>query len=541
MRTKAHLIASVYLVFLVSGSLFGIGEKTVSLGGESLSKMAGYYSGLVTVSRVRPTPVLALSSARSGDPVLDMSLSFDEGEPSLFRDSAGNYRLTASPLLAAVDRRNARAGFGAVLFSRASQVGSTAVGAQLVIEAQGRAALFSAGNRINDFTLEFWLHPVNLENGEEILLWSSTLPGQAGSMSSHLLQRVKCVSSRNRLQWSFHNFFVSPDGAKNIDVNIGGVSPVVPRTWSHHLIRFDSNTGLIEYLMNGKSEAIAYATPTGRESGEVYTPLVGGSGRFVLGSFSGIMDEFKVHGAYEQEATLRRYPARGGRIETTAIDLGAGNNSVRRIDAFGGRTSIANASLTSDYRQNGSFRFADNSEMQFFIRSSSNPHLWDSPWMSVTLGADFAEEVSGRYIQLAVDFYPSFDGETSPFLEEIRVTYLPDEPPIPPGRFTAVALDGAVQLQWQGSPSRNAKGYLVYYGTASGEFFGTGSLLGVSPVDVGNRTSVVIDGLENGTLYFFCVAAYSDSGAAGLRPGEFSREIRSRPLLGLSATSPARP
>jgi hypothetical protein len=164
-------------------------------------------------------------------------------------------------------------------------------------------------------------------------------------------------------------------------------------------------------------------------------------------------------------------------------------------------------------------------------------------------------------MQMAVDFYTSADGETSPYLSELRVIYSAAEPPPPPVHVAAVAKDGAVELSWKASPSRDVNGYMVYYGTSRGEYFGDHAILGstvrLSPIDVGNRSSVRIDGLTNGTLYYFAVAAYDkpgtqDRGAQVVLPepgrqivepdrvmqpgrqvtqsGEFSREVAARPL-----------
>jgi hypothetical protein len=77
-------------------------------------------------------------------------------------------------------------------------------------------------------------------------------------------------------------------------------------------------------------------------------------------------------------------------------------------------------------------------------------------------------------------------------------------------------------------------GYVVYYGTASGEYFGDHAILEGAvvkpPVNVGNRTAVRIEGLTNGALYYFAVAAYSTAGGGWSEPGGFSREAAARPL-----------
>jgi hypothetical protein len=95
-----------------------------------------------------------------------------------------------------------------------------------------------------------------------------------------------------------------------------------------------------------------------------------------------------------------------------------------------------------------------------------------------------------------------------------------------------VAKDGAVELSWKASSSRETGGYLVYYGTARGEYFGDRAV----PIDTGNRTSLRIEGLSNGTLYYFAVAAYNrpvsafEPGRLVIEPGDFSREVAARPL-----------
>jgi hypothetical protein len=570
MKNKLYLMVILYLFFACSGSLFCIGEKTVSLSGGDIWKLADYREGITEASLIRTGSVLVLSSGGGSRAVetavsrtrtttgpayisevpqgragLDLFLSFDEGRHDRFRDSAGNYQIITSPSLTAVDRRYARSGSGAVLFSGSE---SSQKGNPLTVKAQGNSALFAANKRIGDFSIEFWLNPQNMENGEQILLWISSLPAQStpgmrSSSENHIYQRILCVASKNRLQWSFLGFFLSPDTKRSLDINITGQSAIVPKIWSHHLIRFDSVTGMIEYSVNGKVEAIDYASSTRREGGEVYTPVAGEGGAFVLGGdFSGLMDEFMIHGGLAPVPAIQKYPLRGGRIETSAIDLGDGRNSILKIEASGGRTQIQNARTGSEYKRNGQFRFSDDSEMQFFIRSSNNPYRWDSAWYPVTPGADIEGAVSGRYVQIAVDFYPSADGEASPYLEEIRIIYMPDEPPLPPARLTAVAMDGAVQLQWRSSPDSTTAGYLVYYGTTGADYLGEDAALGVSPIDVGKRNTVGIDGLKNGTLYYFRVAAYNHKDSNNITAlqrteyhiGDFSAEVRARPLTGLS-------
>ena len=544
MKKESLFIHIVYIFLLVSGSVYGLGEKTLLLGGDAAWKTAEFRAGITEITAVRPHPVLSLcSSAGSSaagyfaaagvsgnyaaltESALDLSISFDEKDSGLFRDSAGNYKVTVSPEIEAVDRRYTRAGDGAVLFGGTASPVSTGSG-PIVIEPRSRNALFTPGNRFRDFTIEFWIYPLSLENGEQILSWVSSIPVNGG----YAIQRILCVAAKNRLQWSFVNFFTSSGGSR-INVELSGDSPVVPKTWSHHLVRFDAVTGMVEYIVNGGGEAIVYATPAGRENGEVYTPVAGNGGVLTLGErFTGLMDEFKIHSVCAGRSSIQKYASAGGRVETSAVDLGKINSRVLRVDVSGGRTGV-----NSEFRENGRFRFSDDSEMQFFIRAGENPYRMDeNAWTGFTPGADITADIHGRYVQLSVNFYPSADGETSPYLDEVRVIYIPDEPPLPPANLTAVAVDGGVMLRWKQSPDVNTDGYLVYYSPVRGELFGEDAALGRSPIDAGKRNSLLIDGLKNGTLYYFRVASYDNAGSDNYNIGDFSREVTARPLAGIS-------
>jgi hypothetical protein len=550
MKKEPCFILIVYLFLCFSGSLYGVGEKTISIGGASAWGQIEKQIDVAEVTWVRPHPVLVLSSASRGkspeeDRLLDLALSFDESRPGLFRDETGNYRVVVvspgdtagSSVLEAADRRWARAGTGAALFSgyTAPSAGAGNGGGPLIIEPRSRGALFSADSQIRDFTLEFWLYPLNMANGEQILSWISSRPlprtegRDAGTGNrEYAFQRILCTAVKNRLQWTFLDVFSAADASGHVSITLDGVSPVTPKTWSHHLIRFDSDTGMLEYLVNGQTEAIDYASSTRREGGEVYIPVMGGGGSFTLGNrFMGLLDEFRIYGASIGRPEIQRYASRGGRIETRPIDLGEGCSGVLKVEAFGGRTAVFRGRVFNEYAGSGDFRFEDDSAVQFFIRAGDNPYAWTGgDWRPFIPGAALPWNFRGRYLQFAADFYPSGDGGTSPYLEEIRISYRPDEAPLPPSRVSALAGDGAVELNWRSSPDADAAGYLVYYGKVRGEYFGDDAISGASPIDAGKRNSLRIEGLENGTLYFFALAAYDRTDHAG----EFSREVSARPL-----------
>jgi hypothetical protein len=192
---------------------------------------------------------------------------------------------------------------------------------------------------------------------------------------------------------------------------------------------------------------------------------------------------------------------------------------------------MAGGIIQNEYTGSGNLRFANNSMVQFFIRAADTPYRWttdESEWLPFEPGTDLTGDIRGRYVQLAAAFYPSGDGEGTPYLDEIRMVYRRDDPPQPPSMVTAIARDGAVDISWKPSPDKDLSGYLVYFGTSAGEYFGESSIQGVSPINAGKQTSVRIDGLKNGTLYYFTVAVYDRNNPANA--GAFSREVSARPL-----------
>ena len=541
MNKRFIFILTVYINLIICGSVFvqsghAIGERIVSIGGAVGWISAEKKTGIIEAAGIRSNSVLMLSSApglsgsgygytsASGvlgifssmaEPSVDMYVSFDD---RIIRDAAGNYRIKAEANPERVDRVLARSGTGALLFG--------GVDDSVTIEPQSRSALFSPGNLIGDFTIEFWIYPLNMENGERVFSWVSSVSynGNTGA------QRIQCTASRNRMNWTFTNFFVKNNSAF-LNLELTGVSPVIPKTWSHHLVRFDSKTGMLEYLVNGNSESIVYSTMTRRESSEVFLPSAGNNGYFMLGeNFKGLFDELKIHSVCAGRTSVQKYPISGGRMESSFIDTGDLSSQIVRVDAAGGRTG---KSVKNEYIENGNFKFNDDTQMQFFIRSSENPWtLKSKPWTAFVPGEEI-KNISGRYAQIAVDFYPSADGETSPYLEQVKLVYLAGEPPFPPQNVTAVAVDGGVILRWKPSPDVNTDGYLVYYSSVRGELFGKGADLGNSPIDAGMTNNILITGLQNGTLYYFKVAGYDELADGSYNTGEFSTEVTARPLVQL--------
>lgn len=135
--------------------------------------------------------------------------------------------------------------------------------------------------------------------------------------------------------------------------------------------------------------------------------------------------------------------------------------------------------------------------------------------------------MKARYIQLRVELFPDGTRTRSPRVSDLTVVFEPNPPPAPPAGLMATAGNGKVTLTWRKVNDLDLKGYEVYYGSAPHNYLGTGATQGDSPIDAGSATTIEIDGLENGSLYYFAVAAYDTSEPRQL--SEFSPEVSARP------------
>lgn len=83
--------------------------------------------------------------------------------------------------------------------------------------------------------------------------------------------------------------------------------------------------------------------------------------------------------------------------------------------------------------------------------------------------------------------------------------------------FAESASGGTLTLAWDHNTDARTAGYLVSYGTQSGKYTRT--------VKAGYVTSVKVNGLTDGTLYFFVVQSYDKDDVAGPRSPEVSGRV----------------
>jgi hypothetical protein len=289
---------------------------------------------------------------------------------------------------------------------------------------------------------------------------------------------------------------------------------MVPGDWHHHLLRYDSRIGLLEYLMDGVPEAVAYTTDSGRERGAVLLPSIGdaGPGQVKVGAgFTGFVDELRISRAFVEEPNLDRYSSDLGVFVSRTFDLGFTGTRLKRINAV--------------------YRAPGDSAVYFYYRMTDRPDADTSgvPWTQFEAGQplDRAPPSRGRYLQVMIELYPDGSRRQTPEVSELRLVYEQDLPPAPPTGLYAEAGDGRVSLYWSSVNEEDVAGYLVYYGSQPGSYHGRDSDLGPSPIDVGRVTNVEVTGLTNSRLYYFALVAYD--GTDPPHRSLFSRELSARP------------
>ncbi len=440
----------------------------------------------------RGAPDIVIRDAEySRDADTDLLLHFNSLP---FRSQTPYYDVSTSGVEVSTD--NARLGAGAAAFRGVGDQSGRGV-----FLAPQPGALFGPGTVWDSFSIEFWIYPATMADGESVLNWT----GVDSAGDKRIQQQISAEIRDRRIRWRFTNVFETGT-AERFSLSVTALSTLVPRRWSRHALRFDASIGLLEYLVDGRPEGIAYATSSGREAGTVYRVRIGESPgpHVTIGSeFVGFLDEVRITRRFADVSGIERTVGPHGSVISRPVDLGA------RSARFIGIDSVDDRPAATDILYY--YRIGD---------TIADDDIVDAEWQVLRSGEALDPEPRGRFVQVRAELFA--DHRASPRLSKISVRYREPAPPVPPSHVTASASDGAVTLRWRPVLDESVSGYVVYYGDRPGRY------VFATPIDVGRETEYTIDNLENGRLYFFAVAAYDEPRRAGRIP--LSREISARPV-----------
>ena len=493
---KKQTLLTICIVSLLGGLCRPLGarEEAIVLGrGDAWQGLSRVENLMLVAGRWGNLDIVLADNAYPDGEEADLLFHFDSPP---FADASQVYHVRAN---------------GALLSSRVTARGSGSAGFEATrggLElTPGAEALFGPDSWPGDFSIEFWLYPLLLEQGEEILLCR----GSRWQEQRSLDQLVSASVRDRKLSWRFENFFLPASGEEFLLV-LEGITPLIPKRWSHHLLRYRRADGLLEYLVNGVPEAVAYATGTNEEDGALLAPHLEAAGPAPLvigGGYTGFIDELRISRMFEEAPRLSRYDNRTGRAVSRVFDLGYSGTAVRRIASV--------------------FEQPQDAEVYFFYRLADALDGAREPasgWVQFHPGSPL-EGARGRYVQVMMELFPNGRRDRTPEVSELRIVYEKDLPPVPPAGLRVEAGDGKVVLSWRPVNERDVRGYRIYYGEAPGNYLGRGADEGDSPLDVGDVTRFEISGLQNGRLYTFAVAAYDSTDPPHL--SRFSREVSARP------------
>ncbi len=476
-------------------------SKTVKLGGESGWDNLAYAIDVVKGKGRFGYDCIELSTdIPAVTSKTDAQITFDG--PIIY-DSTGHYEISQNTLLLT---KNAVKGQGAAMSS----------GLEKGLLLKGNSdALFGHSGLTGSFSIEFWLCPSVAENGEVIWSWRSSINDSSFSQ----YQRITASFINNHLEWKFDNIFI---GYKDSEITLSGFTNIIPEKWSRHTLSYDQETGLLEYLVDGRTESVKYITSTGHQWGNVCYPVLGvKAGIEICPQYIGKIDNIHIERSPHMEKTSKLYSTGN---ETYKID--GGSFAIQPV-------RIAQASIIN--KVDVIANVPEQTAIRLYIRSGDNQYEWNDfypEWKKLNPGEEI-HGVSGQYFQIAAQLLPDGKCEVSPSITEICVSYTEPPEPLPPFTLAAQSLDEAIKLTWSYSVDDTAGGYYVYYGTHSGEYLGRFAVEGDSPVDVGNTSSCIISGLQNGTMYYFAIAAYSRYDKT--LTGNLSKEVFARPATEATA------
>ncbi|MDX9799848.1 MAG: LamG-like jellyroll fold domain-containing protein [Spirochaetia bacterium] len=487
----------VLLMILPAFSLFAV-ERELVLGGEEW-KADKIENIELNKNQAGENSLVIRGGQYSPDSLTELLIHFNDLP---LTDSAGNFEVTENKASISTGRK--KYGSGAGLFNGEREA--------VVLDRLESRSIFPGKIYSGDFSIEFWIYGQNFNDSETIFYFDS-YTNRDGNL---IPQFFKCYFQDRKVVWNISNFFLPADSSQ-FELMLSGSKRLVPGKWSHHLLRYSSLTGLMEYLVDGIPDASIYANKAERETGEYYPFYSGEKGRIIIGdNFTGLIDELRLKLAWVDDYRLSKFRDYSGVYISQPLDLGHSKSSIFNIE-------------TRSFQPSGT-------DIQYYysLDDFKKLHAENSPeWKKFTPG--FINGEGGRFLRIKAVLYSDGEMNSSPSISWIKIRYDQKTPPPPPQTVRAEAGNGKVRVKWNEIADPDLDGYYVYFGEKPGKYFGSQERSVPSPIDAGKSNEVVIENLENGRIYYFSVVSYyktaSSFGTSIINEGgRFSSETSARPL-----------
>ncbi len=427
--------------------------------------------------------------------------------------------------------------------------------------------LFEAGRNIESFNISFWIYPATMTNNEVILRIGSQFFNQQTDMIED--QSIVCYIFNGRIVWKFNGLFIGSDGTQK-SVTVEGYSRINLKEWNSVVMSYNEFTGLTKLVVNGVEDGVALVTSDGTTRGNVL-PLrynIRNQCRIVIGeSYIGGIDEFYINrgltGERQNNANSNNrivsrvfQPSRyGGRISNPQYRYQNRNNSdvffyIRcsdqpfAPDSYGTTRLPERIPLMDFLRITGRLSSAEREFIELMYLREDYDYVLNRAvqerdknnilailmkygffWKNINNIAN--SQISGKYFQWQAVFMPGSSSTVSSTFMGLTLNFTPYNPPSKPQNLEVAFIDGKIYLKWTLNSEQDLKGYMIYYGNASGEYFGSNASEGGSPIRIGKVNNYIITGINDRRIYYFRITAYNDDNAES--ESEFSDEVFVRP------------
>ena len=463
-----------------------------------------------------------ISYDRNPDPLsTDIVFSFSKGSSLCSADDTGRYGVSYAQYDAAKDEHTA-GGSAALFYKREHRID---------IIPRENLWLSSHGD-LGSFSIEMRVCPLVAKEGAVLFSRIGYLSGARNGLEIKI--------HNGRLTAYFYGVFDDKECLR-ADKVISARTRIAEKKWQHYLLSYDRVTNKLSQVIDGREESAVFMTETGQPYEGALTPSFSGSDmpKTVLAKdYSGYLDEFRIsYRSYDDlkqsgDLASKRYrelrmsgrtPVNKEGVMTS--DVGVFDTTGTRVNLFawdgkyGGDTFSWFELRTSDVKF-----FRDDMRLKWYRIANNQRDIWKVMTDEGVL--------RGRYYQWRAHLIPSPDGEHSPEIRNIRLSYeLDAAPEVPQAVEVTQTGDRTVVLKWRKNVEYDLGGYKIYYGVRPGRYDGVlrrvnGKVL-ANDLSSAHHMAVEISNslieenreldsggvleypvMKNNVLYYFAVSAY---------------------------------